>query len=65
MIKTESDNPKKLKVVLQNFYMKSPSTAWMNISNFTTVKFAYDWDTHTKTYFFGIAYFFSVDQSVL
>jgi hypothetical protein len=39
-IKTEFDNPKKFKVVLQNFfYMKIPFIPWMNILNFKKVKY--------------------------
>ena len=33
-IKTEFDNPKKFKAVLQKFYMKIPCILWKNILNF-------------------------------
>ena len=40
-IKTEFNNPKKFKVVLQNFYMKSPFIPWINISTSRIVKFTF------------------------
>jgi len=38
-VKTKFDNPKKFKVVLQNFYMKNPFIPWMNTLNFRKVKY--------------------------
>jgi hypothetical protein len=38
-IRTESNNPKKLKWFYKNFYMKIPFIHWMNILNFKKVKY--------------------------
>jgi hypothetical protein len=44
-IKTEFNNPKKFKVVLQKFYMKNPFIPWTNISTFRNVKFTFGYTT--------------------
>jgi hypothetical protein len=40
-IKTESDNPKKFKLILQNLFCKNSYYFWVNILNFNKVKFIY------------------------
>jgi len=40
-IKTEFDNPKKFKVVLQNFLRENSFFPWMSILNFKKVKYSH------------------------
>jgi len=45
-IKTEFDNPKKLKWFYKNVYIKIPFIYWMNFLNFKKVNSTYDLDRH-------------------
>jgi len=59
-IKTESDNPKNLKWFHKYFYMKIPFIPWMNILNFTKVKFLHMIWIDIGKFFFGIVCSFSL-----
>ena len=49
-IKTEFDNPKKFKVIVQKFLYKNPFIPWMNILTSRIVKFTFSY-TSTNQYY--------------
>jgi len=55
-IKTEFNNPKKFKVVLQKFLYENPFIPWMNISTSRIVKFTFGY-TSTNPYYKLFVYY--------